>query len=249
MNNLINIKVENDQLLVSSLEVAENFGKRHTHILGTIKNMTAENSALQSLFYESTYTSKQNKQLPMYLMNRDGFSLLAMGFTGKEAIEWKLKYINAFNEMEQKLKNQVQPRLPKTYKEALLELVAQVEAREKLEAENAELKPKASYYDTVLNCKDLIPISKIAKDYGWSAQKLNKYLHEKRIQYKQSDTWLLYKDYAKNGFVSSKTPKTTDRNGVEHAHIHTCWTQKGRLFIYDLLKNDGIVPLIERGEE
>lgn len=112
-----------------------------------------------------------------------------------------------------------------------------------------EMKPKASYYDTILNCKELMSISLIAKDYGWSAQKLNKYLHEKRIQYKQSGTWLLYKDYAKNGFVSSKTLKTTDRNGVEHAHINTQWTQKGRLFIYDLLKKDGIVPLIERGEE
>ena len=102
MNNLINIKVENDQLLVSSLEVAENFGKEHWIVARSIKNLAQQNCDAKSLFYEATYENR-GKQYPMYLMNRDGFSLLAMGFTGSKALEWKLKYINAFNEMEQKL--------------------------------------------------------------------------------------------------------------------------------------------------
>jgi anti-repressor protein len=117
--------------------------------------------------------------------------------------------------------------------------------------ENAEMKPKASYYDKVLNCKDLVSITTIAKDYNWTAQKMNKYLHDKGVQYKQGKRWFLYKKYAdeKNGYTGSKTPLTTGKDGKEHAHIHTYWTQKGRLFIYDLLKNDGILPTIEKGEQ
>lgn len=111
----------------------------------------------------------------------------------------------------------------------------------------AELQPKASYYDVVLNCKDLISIGKIAKDYGWSAQKLNEYLHQHGVQYKQGKTWLLYQKYASMGYTSTKTHTYHGDDGREHAaEPHTYWTQKGRLFIYDLLKSDGIYPLIER---
>lgn len=111
----------------------------------------------------------------------------------------------------------------------------------------AELQPKASYYDVVLNCKDLISIGKIAKDYGWSAQKLNEYLHKHGVQYKQGKTWLLYQKYAGMGYTSTKTHTYHGDDGREHtAEPHTYWTQKGRLFIYDLLKSDGVFPLIER---
>ena len=111
----------------------------------------------------------------------------------------------------------------------------------------AELQPKASYYDVVLNCKDLISIGKIAKDYGWSAQKLNEYLHQHGVQYKQGKTWLLYQKYAGMGYTSTKTHTYHGDDGMEHAaEPHTYWTQKGRLFIYDLLKSDDIYPLIER---
>ena len=111
----------------------------------------------------------------------------------------------------------------------------------------AELQPKASYYDVVLNCKDLISIGKIAKDYGWSAQKLNEYLHQHGVQYKQGKTWLLYQKYAGMGYTSTKTHTYHGDDGMEHAaEPHTYWTQKGRLFIYDLLKSDNVYPLIER---
>lgn len=152
-------------------------------------------------------------------------------------------------------KEERQSMLPTNYKEALLQLVAQVEANEKLELENKiqsqqinELKPKASYYDVVLNCKDLLSISVIAKDYGWSAIRLNEYLHKKGVQFKQGKTWLLYQKYAVKGYTSTKTHEYLGNDGANHTNVHTYWTQKGRLFIYDLLKNDGIVPLIERDE-
>ena len=112
-----------------------------------------------------------------------------------------------------------------------------------------ELQPKASYYDVVLNSKDLLSATKIAKDYGKSAVWLNKYLHEKGVQFKQGDIWLLYKKYAEQGYTSTKTSVYNGNDGAEHTKVHTYWTQKGRLFIYDLLKTDGILPIIERETE
>lgn len=114
------------------------------------------------------------------------------------------------------------------------------------EQQISELQPKASYYDVVLNSPDLMPISTIAKDYGRSATWLNKFLHEKGVQFKQGDIWLLYQKYAQNGYTSTKTHSLNGRDGFQHTKVHTYWTQKGRLFIYDLLKTDGILPTIER---
>lgn len=108
-----------------------------------------------------------------------------------------------------------------------------------------ELQPKASYYDVVLNSKDLLSIGKIAKDFGKSAVWLNKWLHEQGVQYKQGEIWLLYQKYAEQGYTSTKTQTYNGNNGAVHTKVHTYWTQKGRLFIYDLLKAHGILPLIE----
>lgn len=110
----------------------------------------------------------------------------------------------------------------------------------------AELTPKASYYDIVLNCKDLMSISKIAKDYGKSAIWLNDKLAELKVQYKQGGVWLLYQRYAEKGYTSTKTHTYPASDGEIHSKILTMWTQKGRLFIYELLKARGILPLIER---
>lgn len=109
-----------------------------------------------------------------------------------------------------------------------------------------ELQPKASYYDVVLNSKDLLSIGKIAKDFGKSAVWLNKWLHEQGVQYKQGEIWLLYQKYAEQGYTSTKTQPYSGDDGTVHTKVHTYWTQKGRLFIYDLLKAHGILPLIER---
>ncbi|MDR2024281.1 MAG: phage antirepressor KilAC domain-containing protein [Hungatella sp.] len=109
-----------------------------------------------------------------------------------------------------------------------------------------EMKPKASYYDVVLNCKDLVAISVIAKDYGWSANRMNRYLSENGVQYKQGKIWLLYQKYAEKGYTSTKTFSTPGSDGDLHNHVHTYWTQAGRLFIYGMLKAEGIVPLMEQ---
>lgn len=110
----------------------------------------------------------------------------------------------------------------------------------------AELKPKASYYDVVLNCKDLVSVTEIAKDYGKSGRWLNEKLHELGIQFRQGGKiWLLYQKYADKGYTSTKTQTFNGSDGNVHTKVHTYWTQKGRLFIYDLLKEEGILPEIE----
>lgn len=111
----------------------------------------------------------------------------------------------------------------------------------------AELQPKGSYYDLVLNCKDLISTTEIAKDYGKSARWLNELLHKLKVQYKQGGKiWLLYQKYAVKGYTSTKTQAYNGNDGQVHTKVHTYWTQKGRLFIYDLLKSNGVFPLIEQ---
>ena len=101
------LSMQSGEPVASSRQIAENFGKEHKNVIQAVANLVAENSAAKSMFYETTFENR-GKQYPMYLMNRDGFSLLVMGFTGKAALEWKLKYIAAFNEMEKKLTEQPQ---------------------------------------------------------------------------------------------------------------------------------------------
>ena len=92
------------ELVVTSRQIAEDFGKRHSHICDTIRNLTAENSEVKKMMIESKFEHRGNEYTE-YLLTRDGFSLLVMGFTGSRALEWKLKYIEAFNKMEQAIKN------------------------------------------------------------------------------------------------------------------------------------------------
>lgn len=127
MKNLINIENKNGEMVVSSREVAENFGKRHDKLIYEINRMYGKltdegygQNGGDPLFFKTTYINEQNSQeYPMYFMNRDGFSLLVMGFTGRKALEWKLKYIEAFNKMEETIKNSGQYQIPKTPMEAL----------------------------------------------------------------------------------------------------------------------------------
>ena len=134
--------------------------------------------------------------------------------------------------------------LQKLKEERQLRLQAQEEIAQKNQIIQ-ELQPKATYYDLILQSESLVAISVIAKDYGMSARKLNDLLHELKVQFKQGSTWLLYQKYASKGYTQSKT-HTID---AERSKMHTYWTQKGRLFIYDLLKNKkGILPKIEQDE-
>ena len=133
--------------------------------------------------------------------------------------------------------------------EMLRRMADAIDARDKkiavLNTQVAELQPKASYYDIVLQCKDLVTTSAIAKDYGYSAKKFNKLLYRLGVQYPQSGMWLLYQKYASLGWSSTKTHKYVGIDGEFHCKVHTYWTQKGRLGLYQLLKNKGYLPTIE----
>ena len=112
MNEIV-FRGANDHAVTSSLLIAEKFGKEHKNVMQSIRNLiggTAENSAIAEMFSESTYFNEQNKEQPMFLMNRDGFTLLAMGFTGKKAMQFKLEYIKAFNSMEAQIKASQKPK-------------------------------------------------------------------------------------------------------------------------------------------
>lgn len=111
-----------------------------------------------------------------------------------------------------------------------------------------ELKPKADYTDTILKNKGLVTTTQISKDYGMTAQEMNNLLHNLGIQFKESDQWFLYKKYHNLGYTHSETVNITRKDGTPDIKMNTKWTQKGRLFIYDTLKREGIVPIIEREE-
>ena len=113
----------------------------------------------------------------------------------------------------------------------------------------AELNPKATYYDLVLQCSDLVSATVIAKDYGKSAKWLNKVLADNKVQFRQGGIWVLYKKYAEKGYTQTKTDTYVDHNGISHTKPHTHWTQKGRLFIYEFLKGLGYLPIVERQQE
>ena len=119
---------------------------------------------------------------------------------------------------------------------------ARIEERNK---QIKELKPKAEYTDMVLQSNNTFTITQIANDYGMSAQEFNKLLNKFEIQYKQSGQWLLYKPYKDKGYACSETTIISKGVGRVRTSMHTKWTQKGRKFIYDLLKCKGIVPTME----
>lgn len=98
----------------------------------------------------------------------------------------------------------------------------------------------------MLSCQDAVNISVIAKDYGMSAKRMNRLLHELGIQFKQGRIWLLYQQYAEHGYTKTSTTTYQNASGEECSSVHTKWTQKGRLFLYDTLKASGIFPVIEQ---
>ena len=127
----------------------------------------------------------------------------------------------------------------------LLTELKEERARNAAQAEQIKLlEPKASYCDMVLASPDLVTVTQIAKDYGLSAVTLNKILESSHIQFKRDEQWHLYQKYAEKGYAQSKTYSFEGKEF--HAKMHTLWTQKGRLFIYDLLKAKGILPIMER---
>lgn len=154
--------------VTDSTKIAQVFGKQHKHILEAIRNLqsTAENSAVKKWFYESTYRAGNGRQEPMFIMNRDGFSLLAMGLTGAKALQFKVAFIEQFNKMEEIVKQVAQhsqPNLPTTFAEALRLAATQAEQIEKQQKQIEEERPRVLFSQAVETSKDSILIGELAK--------------------------------------------------------------------------------------
>ncbi len=131
---------------------------------------------------------------------------------------------------------------PRELAKLLNTLADEQDKRRKLEEENAFLSVKANYYDRILYSKNSVPVTQIAKDYGMSAIAFNKMLHEYGVQYPIRKSWVLYAEYANLGYTQSRTYTIDEDKSV----MHTCWTQKGRIFLYNFLKERGILPMCEQ---
>ena len=268
MNGIV-YRGESNQPLTNSKLVAEVFEKEHKNVMQSIRKLmegTAQNSAVHQMFSESTYLNEQNKEQPMFIMNQDGFTLLAMGFNGKKAMEFKLKYIEAFNAMKRQIE-QSKPSVPQNYLEALKSLVKAEEEKQQLAFENkkqqeqiitisktnmelgnkiTEMLPKVSYYDKILQSNATMTVTQIAQDYGMSAMKLNKELEAMKIQHKVRGQWILYGKFITGGYVHSRAVDILRSDGRHDVKYNTEWTTKGRIFLYESLKAKGILPLIEQ---
>ena len=269
MNEIV-YRGESNQPLTNSKLVAEVFGKEHRNVVRDIKNLI-EGGVLKNeqtqMFEETTYINEQNKQsYPMFIMNQDGFTLLAMGFNGKKAMEFKLKYIEAFNAMKRQIE-QSKPSVPQNYLEALKSLVKAEEEKQQLALENkkqqeqiltisktnmelgnkiTEMLPKVSYYDKILQSNATMTVTQIAQDYGMSAVRMNKELESMKIQHKVRGQWILFAQFLKGGYVHSRAVDIIRKDGQHDVKYNTEWTTKGRIFLYESHKAKGILPLIEQ---
>lgn len=191
--------------------------------------------------------SGQNRE--MYVINESGLYSLVLSSKLPKAREFKhwvtskilpsLRKYGAYFTPEALYQSLCKP-------ENLIEILHALADEQKrntdLSVENAQLSVKARYYDEILNSKNNVPVTQIAKDYGMSAIAFNKMLHEYGIQYPIRNSWVLYAEYANNGYTQSKTYKYAENK----ASMHTCWTQRGRLFLYEFLRERGVLPMCEK---
>ncbi|MBT2697027.1 phage regulatory protein/antirepressor Ant [Bacillus sp. ISL-40] len=252
MENNLTVSEKDGKLLVSSIQVAVIVQKEHKNLMrdirGYIEILDGSQLSSRDFFIESTYLNSQNKEQPCYLLTRKGCDVVAHKVTGKKGLLFTATYVQKFYVMELALKEQQQPKLPMTYKEALLALIESEEEKERLEAEKKELvhvieeqAPKVDLHDSILIAEGLMTVKQIAIDYGLTAQELNSILKEDKIQYKQSGQWHLYSKYKDDGYVQSfKTIKNGRVNST------TQWTQKGRYFIHEVLKRHSIGSVTDK---
>ncbi|MBC1230504.1 Rha family transcriptional regulator [Listeria booriae] len=232
---------------ISSVEVAKQVGKEHKNLMRDIHQYLEYVGELNfepsDFFIESTYVSSQGKELPSFDCTKQGCEMIGNKMIGKKGVQFTAFYVQQFNKMENHIK-QAEFEIPQTRAEALRLAADLEEENQQLKLVNTELKPKATYYDLVLQSKSLLSVTQIAKDYGMSAVALNKKLHELGIQYKQGGTWHLYQKHAECGYTQSVTHVVdSEKLGTPL----TKWTQQGRLFLYKELKEHGIVPNVEKG--
>ncbi len=238
---------KNRQTVTSSRIVAENFKKQHKTVLRSIENLNCSDEFRRHNFVPSSYTNEQNREMPEYIMTKDGFMFLVMGFNGKKSGEVKEKFINLFNKMADKL---VEIAKPKTTLELLESAVTEMK---RLEEEKKELKqdiqekqktielqaPRITKYNELLDSQGYITTTQIAAEFGMSAMKLNKTLRELGIQRSINKGWTLRTKHLGKGLEKMLTHKWVDAEGKDRSSVSMVWTQKGRIAIHYLLKRQG----------
>lgn len=238
MKEVLDLGIRNNDglLVVSSRIVAEGLHKRHDNVKRDLANILSReySSDLSNLIIPNKYEIVgQNKFGEEYLLTKEGFILYMFNIQGYN--DFKLRYINEFNRMENILKNNS---LDMSENEIMSK--ALIIANKNINAMTQRLleqKPKVEYYDKVLDTENTLTITQIAKSFGMSGVRLNKILHDSGIQYKQSGQWMLYSKYADMGLTKIST--VVDSNGESHSHMK--WTQKGKKFIYDTLLELGFI--------
>jgi anti-repressor protein len=255
MNNEL-VFSSGSKVLTNSVLVAKKFGKEHKHVLESIRKiMTAENSAVLGMFEESNYLNEQNKKQPMFIMNRDGFTLLAMGFTGKQAMDFKLDYIGAFNKMEATIKNNQVAALPdftnpaeaaRAWAEQFEQ--KQIEAKRADEAEKQVLMltPKAAFCDAVAASKTSCLIGELAKilrqnGVNTGEKRLFEWLRNNGYLGKHGERYNIpNQEYIERGYFELKKGTRSGNGGVLHTTITTKVTTKGQIYFTNLFLKKSI---------
>lgn len=229
------------QPTLDSREVAKMIGKRHKNLMRDIRqyiNDLDEGSKLSSpkFFIESNYKSSQGKLLPCYLLTKMGCEFVANKMTGKKGTLFTAQYVSLFNEYQASLKKDSY-----MIDDPVKRAERWIEERKAYEA----LVPKGQYFDSQMRNPGTMTVTEIAKDYGMSAREFNQLLHKYGIQFKQGKHWVLYHKYDGKGYTQYEPFAYNDNKGV---HNNLKWTQRGRKFIYDTLKEHGILPVLEQPE-
>lgn len=251
-----------EQKFIDSREVAEMVGKEHNKLLRDIReycNQLSLSKIGQSDFFtESTYMSDRGKEYPCYNVTKKGCEFIAHKLTGVKGTEFTAKYINRFHEMEDAIKAHI-PTGNELIALAVVEaqkLLAQKEEEikqledsvQQMDKVITELTPKADYADRILSSNDCMTVTQIAQDYGLSAVSFNRILSRAGIQRKVGEQWILYAEYQGKGYVQNKTYDYEKSNGTTGTKLSTVWTQKGRMFLYNRLKEIGVYPMMEKEE-
>lgn len=262
MNELTTI-VDNDERM-TSLQIAEATGKAHKDVMRAIRKMETAWVKVQGrnfalLQKEVEVNNGGYKMQPYYSLTKEECLYIATKFND----EARAKLVRRWKELEEAHR----PAVPQNYLEALKAMVKIEEQKQQLALENhkqqeqiadisrenvelgnkiTEMLPKVSYYDRILESKSTMTVTQIAQDYGMSAVKMNRILSQLKIQRKVQGQWILYNNYVPCGYVHSKAVDIVRADGRRDVKYNTEWTVKGRIFLYNKLKESGIIPLIEQ---